>query len=157
MSPLCKQHRDNPELTERFELMVCGKEVANASELNDPIDQRERFEEQLKLAAKGDDEATEFIDEDFRIRYASNIRYGDRNGSFDHVFDNASIRSVVVPQMRPEKKQVQVELEDDEKRIVSLLQANENQMEFGLLKIKSELSGKKMGQSHEKFIFFRND
>jgi lysyl-tRNA synthetase class 2 len=66
MSPLCKQHRDNPELTERFELMVCGKEVANAySELNDPIDQRERFEEQLKLAAKGDDEATEFIDEDF--------------------------------------------------------------------------------------------
>jgi lysyl-tRNA synthetase class 2 len=58
--------------------------------------------------------------------------------------------------MRPEK-QVQVELEDDEKRIVSLLQANENQMEFGLLKIKSELSGKKMGQSHEKFIFFRND
>src|SRR5690606_8103368 len=54
MSPLCKQHRDNPELTERFELMICGKEVANAySELNDPIDQRERFEEQLKLSEKG--------------------------------------------------------------------------------------------------------
>jgi lysyl-tRNA synthetase class 2 len=66
MSPLCKEHRDNPELTERFELMVCGKEIANAySELNDPIDQRERFEHQLKLAAKGDDEATEFIDYDF--------------------------------------------------------------------------------------------
>jgi lysyl-tRNA synthetase class 2 len=59
-SPLCKEHRDNPELTERFELMVCGKEVANAySELNDPIDQRARFEDQMRLAAKGDDEATE--------------------------------------------------------------------------------------------------
>jgi len=59
MSPLCKEHRDNPELTERFELMVCGKEIANAySELNDPIDQRERFEAQLELAKRGDDEAT---------------------------------------------------------------------------------------------------
>ena len=66
MSPLCKEHRDNPDLTERFELMVCGKEIANAySELNDPIDQRERFEAQLELAKKGDDEAGEFIDEDF--------------------------------------------------------------------------------------------
>ena len=66
MSPLCKEHRDNPELTERFELMVCGKEIANAySELNDPIDQRERFEAQLKLADRGDDEATQFIDFDF--------------------------------------------------------------------------------------------
>ncbi|MEM1002649.1 MAG: lysine--tRNA ligase, partial [Bacteroidota bacterium] len=66
MSPLCKEHRTNPELTERFELMVCGKEIANAySELNDPIDQKERFEHQLKLAQKGDDEATEFIDYDF--------------------------------------------------------------------------------------------
>ena len=54
MSPLCKSHRDNPELTERFELMVCGKEIANAySELNDPIDQRERFEAQMALAEKG--------------------------------------------------------------------------------------------------------
>ena len=66
MSPLCKQHRDNPELTERFELMVCGKEVANAySELNDPIDQRERFEHQIMLSEKGDDEANGLIDEDF--------------------------------------------------------------------------------------------
>ena len=65
MSPLTKKHRDNPELTERFELMVCGKEVANSySELNDPIDQRERFEAQVKLSERGDDEAM-FIDQDF--------------------------------------------------------------------------------------------
>jgi lysyl-tRNA synthetase class 2 len=150
MSPLCKSHRDNPELTERFELMVCGKEVANAySELNDPIDQRERFEEQLKLAAKGDDEATEFIDEDFlrALEYGmpptSGMGIGmDRLIMF--LTNNASIQEVLLfPQMRPEKKQVQVELEEDEKLIVALLQTNDNQMEFGLLKIKSELSGKK--------------
>ena len=65
MSPLCKRHRDNPELTERFELMVAGKELCNAySELNDPIDQYERFQEQLRLSQKGDDEAM-FIDMDF--------------------------------------------------------------------------------------------
>jgi len=65
MSPLCKRHRDNPELTERFELMVNGKELANAySELNDPIDQLGRFQEQLNLSEKGDDEAM-FIDMDF--------------------------------------------------------------------------------------------
>ena len=65
MSPLCKRHRHNPELTERFELFVCGKELANAySELNDPIDQLERFQEQLRLSEKGDDEAM-FIDMDF--------------------------------------------------------------------------------------------
>ena len=138
MSPLCKQHRDNPELTERFELMVCGKEVANAySELNDPIDQRERFEEQLKLAAKGDDEATEFIDEDFlrALEYGMPPTSGMGIGMdrlIMYLTNNASIQEVLLfPQMRPEKKQVQVELEDDEKRIVSLLQANDNQMEFG--------------------------
>ena len=65
MSPLCKRHRSNPDLTERFELFVNGKELCNAySELNDPIDQLERFQEQLRLSEKGDDEAM-FIDMDF--------------------------------------------------------------------------------------------
>lgn len=150
MSPLCKQHRDNPELTERFELMVCGKEVANAySELNDPIDQRERFEDQMRLSEKGDDEATGIIDEDFlrALEYGmpptSGLGIGmDRLIMF--LTNNASIQEVLLfPQMRPEKKQVQIELEDDEKLIIDLLKVNENQMEFGLLKIKSELSGKK--------------
>jgi lysyl-tRNA synthetase class 2 len=150
MSPLCKQHRDNPDLTERFELMVCGKEVANAySELNDPIDQRERFEDQMRLAEKGDDEASGTIDEDFlrALEYGmpptSGLGIGmDRLMMF--LTNNSSIQEVLLfPQMRPEKKQVQIELEDDEKLIVALLQTNGNQMEFGLLKIKSELSGKK--------------
>lgn len=150
MSPLCKEHRDNPELTERFELMVCGKEVANAySELNDPIDQRARFEDQMRLAEKGDDEATGIIDEDFlrALEYGmpptSGLGIGmDRLMMF--LTNNASIQEVLFfPQMRPEKKQIVVELEADEKTIVAILQANDNQMEFGLLKIKSELSGKK--------------
>ncbi|MFV8393849.1 lysine--tRNA ligase [Flavobacterium sp. LB2P6] len=150
MSPLCKQHRDNPELTERFELMVCGKEVANAySELNDPIDQRERFEDQMRLSEKGDDEATGTIDEDFlrALEYGMPPTSGMGIGMdrlIMYLTNNASIQEVLLfPQMRPEKKQVKIELEDDEKLIVSLLQGNENQMEFGLLKIKSELSGKK--------------
>ena len=150
MSPLCKQHRDNPELTERFELMVCGKEVANAySELNDPIDQRERFEDQMRLSEKGDDEATGIIDEDFlrALEYGmpptSGLGIGmDRLMMF--LTNNASIQEVLLfPQMRPEKKQVQIELEDDEKLIVAILKTNDNKMDFGLLKIKSELSGKK--------------
>jgi lysyl-tRNA synthetase, class II len=150
MSPLCKQHRDNPELTERFELMVCGKEVANAySELNDPIDQRERFEDQLKLAEKGDDEATEFIDEDFlrALEYGmpptSGLGIGmDRLMMF--LTNNASIQEVLLfPQMRPEKKHIQIELTDEEKIILNLLKENDNAMDLGMLKIKSELSGKK--------------
>ncbi|RDI51434.1 lysine--tRNA ligase [Flavobacterium glaciei] len=150
MSPLCKQHRDNPELTERFELMVCGKEVANAySELNDPIDQRERFEEQMRLSEKGDDEATGIIDEDFlrALEYGmpptSGLGIGmDRLMMF--LTNNSSIQEVLLfPQMRPEKKQVKIELEEDEKLIVTLLQVNNKQMEFGLLKIQSQLSGKK--------------
>ena len=115
MSPLCKEHRDNPDLTERFELMVCGKEIANAySELNDPIDQRERFEAQLKLAERGDDEATQFIDNDFlrALEYGmpptSGLGIGmDRLIMF--LTNNASIQEVLFfPQMRPEKKQIEL-------------------------------------------------
>ena len=109
MSPLTKKHRDNPELTERFELMVCGKEIANAySELNDPIDQRERFEDQLRLSEKGDDEAM-FIDQDFlrALEYGmpptSGLGIGmDRLIMF--LTNNPSIQEVLFfPQMRPEK------------------------------------------------------
>jgi len=151
MSPLCKQHRDNPELTERFELMICGKEVANAySELNDPIDQRERFEHQLTLSEKGDDEATQFIDEDFlrSLEYGmpptSGLGIGmDRLIMF--LTNNASIQEVLFfPQMRPEKKQTAIELTEDEKLIVALLQSdNNNTMDLGMLKVSSALSGKK--------------
>lgn len=109
MSPLTKKHRNNPELTERFELMVNGKELANAySELNDPIDQRERFEEQLRLSEKGDDEAM-FIDNDFlrALEYGmpptSGMGIGmDRLVMF--LTGQESIQEVLLfPQMRPEK------------------------------------------------------
>jgi lysyl-tRNA synthetase class 2 len=146
MSPLCKEHRTNPELTERFELMVCGKEIANAySELNDPIDQRERFEHQLKLAAKGDDEATEFIDEDFlrALEYGmpptSGMGIGmDRLIMF--LTNNQSIQEVLFfPQMRPEKKAI--ELSDNEKVILEILKSHKS-MTLNDLKSKSELSNK---------------
>jgi len=111
MSPLCKKHRDNPELTERFELMVNGKELCNAyTELNDPIDQLERFREQLKLSEKGDDEAM-FIDMDFvrALEYGmpptSGMGIGiDRLTMF--MTGQESIQDVLFfPQMRPEKKE----------------------------------------------------
>ncbi|MCL6295779.1 lysine--tRNA ligase [Jejuia spongiicola] len=147
MSPLCKEHRDNPELTERFELMVCGKEIANAySELNDPIDQRERFEHQLKLAAKGDDEATEFIDHDFlrALEYGmpptSGMGIGmDRLIMF--LTNNQSIQEVLFfPQMRPEKKTVAIS--DEAKTVLEVLKKAEK-LKLNDLKTQSGLSNKK--------------
>ena len=147
MSPLCKEHRDNPDLTERFELMVCGKEIANAySELNDPIDQRERFEHQLKLAAKGDDEATEFIDYDFlrALEYGmpptSGMGIGmDRLIMF--LTNNQSIQEVLFfPQMKPEKKPLAIS--DDAKAVLEILNKSEK-MDLNDLKGQSGLSNKK--------------
>ena len=146
MSPLTKEHRDNPELTERFELMVNGKELANAySELNDPIDQRERFEDQLKLSEKGDDEAM-FIDQDFlrALEYGmpptSGMGIGiDRLTMF--MTNSDSIQDVLFfPQMKPEKKAV--ELTDDEKLVLKLLKAK-SPVELTKLKAETELSNKK--------------
>ena len=146
MSTLCKEHRDNPELTERFELMVCGKEIANAySELNDPIDQRERFEAQLKLADRGDDEATQFIDFDFlrALEYGmpptSGMGIGmDRLIMF--LTNNQSIQEVLFfPQMKPEKKPL--DISDDAKAVLKLLKNDSN--ELNTVKSASGLSNKK--------------
>ncbi len=120
MSPLCKKHRDNPELTERFELMVNGKELCNAySELNDPIDQLERFQDQNKLSEKGDDEAM-FIDMDFvrALEYGMPPTSGMGIG-IDRLTmlmtNSQSIQDVLFfPQMRPEKK---AQIDGDEKFI----------------------------------------
>jgi len=147
MSPLTKKHRNDPELTERFELMVCGKEIANAySELNDPVDQRERFEEQLKLSEKGDEEATEFIDQDFlrALEYGmpptSGLGIGmDRLAMF--LTNNASIQEVLFfPQMKPEQKKI--ELTEPEKAIFDLLK-KESPAELKTLKAQTGLSNKK--------------
>jgi lysyl-tRNA synthetase class 2 len=123
MSPLCKRHRDNPSLTERFELMINGKEVANAySELNDPIDQRERFEAQLQLSERGDNEAM-FIDQDFlrALEYGMPPTSGIGIGMDRLVMlltNNHSIQEVLFfPQMRPEKT---VSLSELDKAILSI-------------------------------------
>lgn len=148
MSPLCKKHRDNPELTERFELMVCGKEIANAySELNDPIDQRERFEEQVRLAEKGDDEAGQFIDHDFlrSLEYGMPPTSGLGIGMdrlIMYLTNNPSIQEVLFfPQMRPEVKQVKVELNENEKLIFDILQ-REKTAELNAVKSTVNLSNK---------------
>ena len=149
MSPLCKRHRNNPELTERFELMVNGKELANAySELNDPIDQRARFEEQLKLSEKGDDEAM-FIDQDFlrALEYGMPPTSGMGIGMDRLVMimtNQVAIQEVLFfPQMRPEKvAKKEIKVSAEAKTILDIVE-KENMIAFDELKTKSGLSGKK--------------
>jgi lysyl-tRNA synthetase class 2 len=155
MSPLCKEHRDDPTLTERFELMVCGKEIANAySELNDPIDQRERFEDQLKLAERGDDEASQFIDYDFlrALEYGmpptSGLGIGiDRLVMF--LTNNPSIQEVLFfPQMKPETfgGPKGPELTENEQLVFDIL-SKEGSMDLNALKEQAGLSNKQWDKS----------
>ena len=147
MSPLTKEHRKNPELTERFELLINGSEIANAySELNDPIDQLERFEDQLKLSEKGDKEAM-FIDYDFikSLEYgmppSSGIGFGiDRLVML--LTNKKSIQEVIFfPQMKP-LKITGLELNEEEKSVFSIVE-KEGSIELSVLKTRLELSNKK--------------
>ena len=150
MSPLTKEHRSNPKLTERFELIIDGKEIANGySELNDPIDQKNRFEEQLKLSKKGDLEATEFIDHDFlrALEYGMPPTSGIGIGIDRLVMlmtNISSIQEVIFfPQMKPERKKI--ELSDNEKIIYDLLSNQE--VLLSEIKDKAELSNKAWDKS----------
>ena len=159
MSPLCKKHRENPELTERFELIINGKEIANAyTELNDPIDQRERFEDQLKLSAKGDDEAM-FIDNDFlrSLEYGMPPTSGLGIGIDRLVMlltNNVSIQEVLLfPQMRPEKKAKVDTPEDFEKAGIPAEWA-EYMIAAGFTSVK-DMKAEKATVIHQKLNGFR--
>lgn len=146
MSPLTKEHRNNPNLTERFELMINGKEVANCySELNDPIEQRARFEDQLALSEKGDDEAM-FIDQDFlrALEYGMPPTAGIGIGIDRLVMlmtNNSSIQEVLFfPQMKPEKKPL--DLSEEEKTVFQIA-SREKSLPLNSLKEQTGLSNKK--------------
>lgn len=150
MSPLTKEHRTNPELTERFELLINGSEIANSySELNDPIDQLNRFEDQLKLSEKGDEEAM-FIDHDFvkSLEYGMPPTSGIGIGIDRLVMlltNNRSIQEVLFfPQMKPLIKQP--ELSEDAKSVFEILKEFER-IDLSILKEKSQLSNKKWDKS----------
>ena len=158
MSPLTKEHRDNPKLTERFELLINGKELANAySELNDPIDQLKRFEEQLKLSEKGDDEAM-FIDNDFirALEYGMPPTSGIGIGIDRLVMlftNNKSIQEVIFfPQMKPEVSKPKPKKED-----FINLGVNEEWVDH-VMKVfsnKENLLSSKSTQVHQKLNGFR--
>ena len=146
MSPLTKEHRDNSNLTERFELIINGMEIANAySELNDPIDQLNRFEEQLKLSEKGDEEAM-FIDKDFvrSLEYGMPPTSGIGIG-IDRLImlmtNNTSIQEVLFfPQMKPENPSI--DLSEESSKILNVIK-NNNELNIDDLKSKFDFSNKK--------------
>ena len=150
MSPLTKEHRSNTKLTERFELMVNGKELANAyTELNDPIDQKERFEAQMALSEKGDDEAM-FIDQDFlrALEYGMPPTSGIGIGIDRLVMlmtNNSSIQEVLFfPQMKREKQAVA--LNEEEKIVLNCIKKS-NSKELPSIKEEAQLSNKKWDAS----------